>query len=355
MAEATPIVRNFGQAHGREIREVMLRSADGGIEGSVIELGAAVRDVQVRRADGCLQRVVLGLNSAADYAAHSPHMGAIAGRFGNRIRGGRFVLDGVPYQLALNENGRTALHGGGATGFGKTAWSLLHADGASATLALHSPDGDNGYPGAMTVTCRITLAPPRTLRIELWATSDQPTIVNLCHHSYFNLDGSADILDHALTIAADVYAPVDVALIPSGALELVADTPLDFRSQRRLRAPSMVPARLGIDNTFILRRQELSALGASGYRLAHAATLSSHQSGLAMACWTTEPALQVYDGHKLAVPVAGLGGVIYGACAGLALEPQHVPDSPNLPQFPSTVLRPGQVYRQITEYRFQHI
>lgn len=352
MAEATPTVRNFGQAHGREIREVMLRSADGGMEGSVIELGTAVRDLQVRRADGGMQRVVLGLNSAADYAAHSPHMGAIAGRFGNRIAGGRFVLDGVRYQLALNENGRTALHGGGATGFGKTAWTLLHADGVSATMALHSPDGDNGYPGAMTVTCRITLAPPQILRIELWTISDKPTIVNLCHHSYFNLDGHDDILDHALTIAADVYAPVDADLIPSGALAPVADTPLDFRSERCLRAPSLVPARVGIDNTFILHRQEVSALGASGLRLAHAATLSSHQSGLAMACWTTEPALQVYDGSKLAVPVAGLGGRRYGACAGIALEPQHVPDSPNLPHFPSTVLRPGEVYRQVSEYRF---
>ena len=343
-------VQPFGVLDGHEIREISLRSADGAIEGAVIEIGAAVRDLKVRKADGTMQRVVLGLNSADDYRNHSPHMGAIAGRFGNRIGRGRFVLDGIAYQLPLNENGRTALHGGGVTGFGKSAWVLLHAEAAAVVLAHYSPAGHNGYPGAMTVTCRYTLAPPATLRIELWASTDAATVINLCHHSYFNLDGAADVLDHQLMVRANLYAPVDADLIPNGTLAAVAGTPLDFRTPRAVRNAGPDGRRVGIDNTFILRRDTVAP--GSAPELAHAATLSSARSGLKMETWTTEPALQVYDGFKLAVPVAGLDGARYGACAGIALEPQHVPDSPNLPHFPSTVLRPGAVYRQVTEYRF---
>ena len=345
----THSVRSFGQIGASDIREITLRSADGAIEGAVIELGAALRDLKVRRADGQMQRVVLGLNSAEDYRDHSPHMGAIAGRFGNRIGGGRFVLDGKTFQLPLNENGRTCLHGGGASGFGKTPWTLLRAEPASVTLALHSPDGDNGFPGAMTVTCRYSLVPPQTLRIELWAVTDAATVINLCHHSYFNLDGSADILDHALEVRANLYAPVDTDLIPNGTLAAVAGTHLDFRTPRTLRGDG---ARTPVDNTFMLRRDRCEITSGSALQLAHAATVTSVKSGLALQCWTTEPALQVYDGAKVNVAVPGLDGARYGRCAGLALEPQHVPDSPNLPHFPSTVLRPDAVYRQVTEYRF---
>lgn len=345
-------MRNFGSLDGRDVGETLLVSPDGAIAGSVIDLGAAVRDLKIRRADGTLQRVVLGLNSAADYRDHSPHMGAIAGRFGNRIGRGRFTLDGRLYQLPLNENGRTALHGGGVKGFGKAIWTRLHADAASVTLALHSPDGDQGYPGAMTVTCRITLAPPQTLRVELWAITDAPTVLNLCHHSYFNLDGGSDILDHDLMVGADHYTPIDGDFIPTGAVAAVAGTPLDFRIVRAVRNASADGGRTPIDNTFLLRRDRVEPGSDTLLQLAHAATLSSNVSGIVMECWTTEPALQVYDGHKVAVAVPGLDGVRYGASAGIALEPQHVPDSPNLPQFPSTVLRPGAVYRQLTEYRF---
>lgn len=353
MTSAAPAISSFGRIGDGNIREICLRSVDGSIAGSVIELGAALRDLRVRRADGSMQRVVLGLNSAADYRDHSPHMGAIAGRFGNRIGGGQFSLDGVVYKLPLNENGRTALHGGGATGFGKSAWTLIHAVANAATLALHSPDGDNGYPGAVTVTCRLTLESAATLRIELWAVTDAPTILNLCHHSYFNLDGSAEVLDHCLMVHADLYAPTNADVIPDGTLAQVADTPLDFRTPRSVRGCMQDNPRIGIDNTYMLRRDRIERGDRSCLALAHAATLASERSGLAMQCWTTEPALQVYDGFKLNVPVPGLDGARYGACGGIALEPQHVPDSPNLPHFPSTVLRPGRVYRQTTEYRFK--
>jgi aldose 1-epimerase len=330
-------------------QDIPLKGQDGGLLATAMGLGATIRDLQVRRADGGLQRVVLGLARAEDYPAHSPHMGTIAGRFANRIAGGRFMLDGVSHQLPLNENGRTALHGGGPTGLGKSPWVALHRDAASVVFAHHSVDGHNGYPGALTVTCRITLAPPATLRLELWAVTDAPTVINLCHHGYFNLDSAADVLGHKLLVHANLYAPVDADHVPNGTLAPVAGTPLDFRRLRGIDAPDRQP----LDNTYLLRRERADVGAEPGFALAHAATLVAPRTALAMECWTTEPALQVYDGHKLAVAVAGLDGTTYGACAGIALEPQHVPDSPNLPHFPSTVLRPGQVYRQTTEYRFR--
>lgn len=333
-------------------QDIPLASPGGALAGVVMGLGATVCDLKVRRRDGTMQRVVLGLARAADYPEHSPHMGAIAGRFGNRIGGGRFVLDGVGYQVPRNENGRTALHGGGVTGFGKSPWQVLHGDAAAVVFAHHSPAGHNGYPGALTATCRITLAPPATLRIELSATTDAATVINLCHHSYFNLDGSADVLGHKLMVRANLYAPIDADFIPNGALLPVAGTALDYRVLRALMPADGGP-RTPVDNTFILHRERVDLGADPSLPLAHAATLVAPRTALAMECWTTEPALQVYDGHKLSVAVAGLNGVQYEACAGLALEPQHVPDSPNLPHFPSTTLRPGAVYRQVTEYRFR--
>ena len=334
------------------MREVQLAADNGQIEAGIIELGAAVRDLKVRAPDGRMQRVVLGLADPEDYLEHSPNMGAICGRFANRIRDGRFILDGRTYQLPLNQDGKHALHGGGASGFGKSAWTLLHGDPSSAVLSLHSPAGFNGYPGAVTATCRYALVPPATLRVELWAISDAPTVVNLCHHSYFNLDAGTDILDHTLEVRADLMTPVDADLIPDGRVESVAGTPYDFRVPRPVRMIGPDGSRVWYDHNFMLRRDRREASVATGLELAHAATLSSPKSGISMQVWTTEPACQVYDGAKINVAVPGLDRASYGASAGLCLEPQHVPNSPNLPQFPSTVLRPGEVYRQVSEYRF---
>jgi len=342
----------FGIHDGRPIHEVALAADDGRIAAAIIEYGAAVRDLQVQAKDGRMQRVVLGLASLDDYVAHSPHMGAIAGRFANRIRGGSFVLDGRRFQLPRNQDGKHCLHGGGRTGFGKSPWTVLHSDRRSVTLAHHSPDGCNGFPGALTATCRYALVPPATLRIEIWATTDAPTIVNLCHHSYFNLDGSADILDHTLQVHADNMTPVDGDLIPTGAVRAVAGTPYDFRAPRPVRRLGEDGKRFAYDSSYMLRREQSQESAATGLMIAHAATVGSAKSGLVMEVWTTEPACQIYDGAKVNVPVPGLGGVVYGPNAGICLEPQHVPDSPNLPDFPSTVLRPGDVYRQASEYRF---
>ncbi len=334
---------------GTAIREVTLRS-QAGASLTVMEWGAVVRDMTVPVA-GKTRRVVLGFGKLEDYLRHSPHFGAIAGRYANRIGQGRFVLDGKAHQLKLNQDGRHSLHGGG-DGFGKLPWSILHHDAASVTLALHSPDGDHGYPGALTALCRYTLAEPATLRVELTATTDAPTIVNLCHHSYFNLDGSADILDHELELRANLITPVDADLIPSGEVASVAGTAFDFRKPRPIRMAQADGSRRWYDHNWVLRRDRREPSVMPGLEVAHAATLRAPKGDLAMQVWTTEPAMQFYDGFKTNTPVAGLSGAPYGPCAGLCLEPQHVPDSPNLPHFPSTVLRPGEVYRQVTEYRF---
>jgi aldose 1-epimerase len=335
---------------GRAIREVTLRSAAGAVA-TIMEWGAVVRDLVVPISGGKAQRVVLGFPRLEDYIAHSPHFGAIAGRYANRIGGGTFALDGTRHQLKLNQDGRHSLHGGGM-GFGKQPWSILHHDVSSVTLALHSPDGDHGYPGALTTLCRYSLAEPARLRVELTATTDAPTIINLCHHSYFNLDGTADILDHELELRANLITPVDEDLIPSGEVASVAGTSFDFRKPRKIRLMQPDGSRRWYDHNWLLRRERLEPSTMPGLELAHAATLRSAMNGLMMQVWTTEPALQFYDGFKVNTPVEGLAGAKYGPSAGLCLEPQHVPDSPNLPHFPNTVLRPGEVYRQVTEYRF---
>ncbi len=216
--------------------------------------------------------MVLGFGGLDEYLKHSPHFGAIAGRYANRIGQGRFVLDGKAHQLKLNQDGRHSLHGGG-DGFGKLPWSILHHDAASVTLALHSPDGDHGYPGALTALCRYTLAEPATLRVELTATTDAPTIVNLCHHSYFNLDGSADILDHELELRANLITPVDADLIPSGEVASVAGTAFDFRKPRPIRMAQADGSRRWYDHNWVLRRDRREPSVMPGLEVAHAATL----------------------------------------------------------------------------------
>jgi aldose 1-epimerase len=331
------------------VYEITIRS-QAGAEAKVITYGAVLRDLLVPISGG-LQRVVNGLTSIEDYAKHSPHFGAIPGRFANRIGHGRFTVDGRDYQLPLNQQNKHSLHGGG-NGFGKQVWQLGAHDESSVTLVNVSPDGQAGYPGTLVATCTYRLV-GQTLRIELSATADKATPVNLCHHSYFNLDVGATILDHALEVAADFCTPTDADLIPTGEIREVAGTPYDFRASRPVR--TVDPAGQGLfryDMNFVLRRDRLEPSGFDHLPLAYAATFASRQNGLSMETWTTEPGLQVYDGFKTNVPVPGHDGTIYGANSGLCLEAQHFPDSPNRPHFPDTILRPGQIYRQVTEYRF---
>ncbi len=332
-------VRVFGEVDGVVVHEVTLRSPDGA-EAKIITWGATVRDLLVPHRGG-LQRVILGLETLEDHVAHSPHMGAVAGRYANRLRDGRFTLDGRVFEVPRNLAGRHAVHGGGK-GFGKRPWRLAWAEEDACALTLFSPDGDAGFPGDMTVTCVYRLLAPAMLRIELSATCSAATVVNLCSHCYFNLDGSETIADHRLKLEASFMTPVDEETIPTGEVRAVAGTPFDFRTERAIRS--------GTDDGF--RCDHNFVIAGEAGTLRPAAVLSSPLNGLRMDVRSTEPGLQVYDGAKLAVPVRGLHGRAYGAFSGLCLEPQHFPDSPNRPHFPSTRLDPGEVRRQITEYAF---
>lgn len=341
------MVRNIGTHSGETVREIALRNAVGA-SASIITFGASLRDLQVPTPAGP-QRVVLGFETLEGYVAQTAHVGATAGRFANRIGGGKFALDGTSYDIPRNQAGKHALHGGG-DGFGRRVWALLHADDRSATLGLYSPDGDAGFPGGLSVTCRYLLLEPAILRVEMSAITDAPTIVNLAHHSYFNL-GSEDILDHTIEIRSNVITPVDADLIPDGTVAAVSGTPYDFRTARTIRQLNADGSRFRYDQNYLLRRSMSETL-ADGQEIAHAATLTNPANGLCMQVFTSEPALQFYDGSMLSTPTAGFSGAPYGANAGLCLEPQKVPDSPNLPHFPSATLRPGAVYRQVTDYRF---
>jgi aldose 1-epimerase len=333
-------IESFGTIDGREVHGITL-SSGAGVEAQIITYGAIVRDLAVPGRRGP-QRVVLGLNTVEDYARHAPYMGAIVGRYGNRIGRGRFALDGETYQLDLNEKGRQHLHGG-SQGFAQRVWGILDRTSASVTLGLVSEDGDMGYPGRLVATCAYSLIEPATLRLVLEATCDRATPVNLTTHLYYNLDESPDILGHVLEIAAEYVTPTNEELIPTGEVRSVAGTPYDFRGSRRI-GEAKGPVDVEYDINYALS-------GARG-AFSRAATLSSTRSGVSMELWTTEPGLQFYGGHLLDVPAPGLGGARYSRYGGLCLEPQRFPDGPNKPHFPPCILRPGEVSRQVSELRF---
>lgn len=328
----------FGTFKGINISEVTLRS-DAGAEAKIMTWGAVVRDLRVPAAPG-LQRVVLGYETFDHYVEHSPYFGATVGRVANRIAGGRFAIDSVTYTTALNEKAAT-LHGG-PEGLGRRPWSIVAHDRRSVTLAILSQDGEMGFPGCVTALCTYRLCEPATLQVELVATTDQVTPVNLAHHSYFNLDGSPDILDHTLQIEADFYTPLGQDLIPTGEIRRVEGTPFDFRATRPIRWAA-ADENFFYDINFVLGDKAA---------LRRAATAASPRNDLALEVWTTEPGLQFYDASYLASPVPGLGGAAYGKNSGFCLEAQNFPDAVNRPHFPSALLRPGEVYRQLTEYRF---
>ncbi len=329
----------FGEIDGAPVYEAVIKSRAGS-EAKILTYGAVVRDLIVPAVGGA-QRVTLGLNSIEDYLAHSPHFGAVPGRFANRIAGGRFVLDGVAHTLERKPGEKNTLHGG-PNGFGKRIWTLAHHDEASVVLTLESPDGDAGFPGALKATCVYRLIEAATLRVELTATADKPTVVNLTQHAYFNLDGSPDILDHEVTLDAEFYTPADAELIPTGEIRSVVGTPYDFRAARPVRNA----AGTAYDTNFVAAL----ALGPDG--IAPIARVRSPRNGLTLTLFSNQPGVQFYDAATLNVPVPGLGGARYGAHAGFCLEPQAYPNSPNRRHFTNTVLRPGETYRHVSEFRF---
>lgn len=338
-------------ADGTEIALYTLVNAQG-MTATITNYGGIVVSLTAPDRDGNFADVVLGFDTLQEYIEHSPFFGCLVGRFGNRIANGKFTLKGVEYVLAQND-GQNHLHGG-LRGFDKKVWTaqaLEMPDGPALKLTYTSPDGEEGYPGALSVTVVYTLTNDNALAIDYTATTDKTTVVNLTNHSYFNLSAgaAATILDHVMMINADTFTPVDGTLIPTGEIRPVAGTPLDFRT------PTPIGTRInaddaqlkfggGYDHNWIVN-------GEPG-ELRLAARVYEPTSGRVMEVHTTEPAMQFYAGNFLPPSLKGKGGRVYVWRGGLCLETQHYPDSPNKPEFPSTTLEPGQVYETTTVYKF---
>ncbi len=325
-----------------------------GMAVAILTYGGIVQSIEVPDRDGAIANVVLGFATLEDYLAKGAYFGTITGRYANRIAGARFTLDGETHCLAAN-SGRHALHGG-PHGFSSRVWQATEqprADGASVTLGYVSPDGEEGYPGRLATEVTYALTDDNTLRIDYRATTDKPTVVNLTNHSFFNLagEGTGSVLDHELMLRASTFTPVDEELIPTGEIAPVAGTALDFTQPRpvgaRIRSgeEQLVRGR-GYDHNFVLDKPAPGALGL-------AARLRDPFSGRMLEVSTTEPAVQLYSGNFLDGSAVGIGGRAYRQSDALCLETQHFPDSPNRPDFPSTVLRPGGQFSSTTLFAFK--
>ena len=313
----------------------------GGVEARFLDYGA--RWIGLRTADGA--EVVLGYDTLTEYLADQTYSGAVVGRFGNRIAKGAFSIDGKNYQVPLN-NGVNCLHGG-PVGFDRKVWkSTVLEDGVEFTLV--SPDGDQGFPGTLTLTVKYTVTAD-SVRVDYTATTDAATVVNVTNHAYFNLAGSATVLDHEMMLTADRYTPTDAALIPTGELATVEGTPFDFRTARR------IGDRIDADDVQLQRaggydhNWAFADAGGAPGEMKLAARVSDPGSGRWMSVETTEPGIQFYSGNFVN---EGATAGKYGRRAGLCLETQHFPDAPNHADFPTTVVRPGEVMRSTTVFRF---
>lgn len=344
-------MKEYGQTEEGPAQLFTLKNSNG-MTVEITNYGGIITRLFVLDRNGTLDDVVLGFDSLAGYQSEHPYFGAIIGRYGNRIAKGKFSIDGKAYTLAIN-NDPNALHGG-PTGFHKRLWKAgeIKGDGyVGLELSRVSKDMEEGYPGNLSVMVRYLLNNRNELLIEYEATTDQPTVVNLTNHSYFNLKGAGkgDILGHELMIAADKFTPVDKTLIPTGELRPVEGSPFDFRT------PTAIGARVnaddeqikfggGYDHNFVLNRQ--------GTGLQLAASVYEPTTGRFMEVLTEEPGIQFYCGNFLNGSNVGKGGVKYDYRTGFCLETQHFPDSPNRKDFPSTLLKPGEKYRTSTIYRF---
>ena len=343
-------VQPFGQTKDGVVVNLYTLSNNKGAEVGICNYGGLVIFLKVPDRHGRVGDVVLGYENLTNYLNDTPYFGALIGRYGNRIAKGKFTLDGKEYTLAVN-NGPNALHGG-LKGFDKVVWEprfLARPEGPALELRYASKDGEEGYPGNLSVLAVYTLTEDNALRIDYTATTDKATVVNLTHHSYFNLAGTGDVLNHQVMIPADKFTPVDSTLIPTGELRPVEGTPFDFR------APTAIGARIsqddeqlkfgkGYDHNWVINK----AMGQLGLM----ARVSEPTSGRVMEVWSTEPGLQFYSGNFLDGTLKGKGGWVYQFRNGFCMEPQHYPDSPNKPNFPSVVLKPGRVYRNSIIYKF---
>jgi aldose 1-epimerase len=343
--------RVFGEIGDGRIAHLYTLINDHGAEVNITNYGGIVVSLRVPDREGEMGDVVLGYDTLQEYVDDDCYFGCVVGRYANRIANGRFRLHGREYALARND-GENHLHGG-ERGFNKVLWDaeeVEQSEGVGLVLSYLSRDGEEGYPGNLSVRLVYLLTNDDELRIGYTATTDQDTVVNLSHHSYFNLagNGAGDILGHSLTIDAETFTPVGEGLIPTGELRRVAGTPLDFRE------PTEIGSRIdsdheqlgfggGYDHNYVLNNRSGS--------LALAARVCEPSMGRVMEVHTTEPGIQFYSGNFLE-GVVGKGGRVYELRGGLCLEAQHFPDSPNKPGFPSTALSPGETYSQATVYRF---
>lgn len=336
---------------GEQIDLYTLRNSKG-VEVAITNYGGRIVSLRTPDRNGKSDNIVLGFDNLEGYLGPNPYFGAIVGRYANRIAKGEFTLDGVAYKLVVN-NGPNALHGG-TKGFDKVAWTAKEVstkEGPGLELQYLSKDGEEGYPGNLSVTVTYVLTDANELKIDYKATTDKDTVLNLSNHSYFDLSGQAhgDITHHVVTINADRFTPVDETLIPTGELRNVQGTPFDFRKPKEIVARiddknQQLEYGKGYDHNFVLNR--------TGTGPTFAARVRDPNSGRVLEVLTTQPGLQFYTGNSLDGTVKGDGGVVYGRRSGLCLETQHFPDSPNKPKFPSTELRPGQRYHEITIFKF---
>jgi aldose 1-epimerase len=343
---------DFGKMpDGTPIEIYTLRNAKG-MEATIMTYGGIVTSLKVPDKNGQFDDVVLGYDNLDGYLTNSPFFGALIGRYGNRIAKGKFTLDGVEYTLATN-NAPNHLHGG-VKGFDKVVWTVAEAevgeDGPELELTYLSKDGEEGYPGNLKVKATYTLMEDNALKVKFKATTDKDTVVNLTHHSYFNLAGGGNVLGHVVQINADRFTPVDNTLIPTGELAPVAGTPFDFRASTPIGLHindtnnEQIKFAGGYDDNWVLNKKsdELS-LAARVYEPGSRRTLE---------VWTTSPGLQFYTGNFLDGSITGKGGRIYQFRDAFCMEPQHFPDSPNHPDFPTTELKPGETYHNTIIYKF---
>jgi aldose 1-epimerase len=351
-APSAPVVKrqSFGTANGSAVEMFTLTNKNG-VEVDAITYGGIITSIKTPDRTGKIADIVLGFNSIDGYLGDQPFFGAIIGRYGNRIAKGRFTIDGVEYKLATN-NGPNHLHGG-TKGFDKKIWKgdiLPGRNGVAFTYT--SADGEQGYPGKLDVKVTYTLDDNNQLLVEYDATTDKSTHVNLTQHSYFNLagEGSGDILGHELTIDADRYTPVDATLIPTGVIAPVTGTPFDFRKSTAIgaridSADAQIKNGTGYDHNWVLNR-------ASTTGLQRVARVYEPTSGRTLEVSTTEPGMQFYAGNFLDGKLVGKAGKPYGKRSGFCLETQHYPDTPNHPNFPTTLLKPDQRYYTKTAFTF---
>lgn len=335
---------NFGALPDGTAVDLYTLSNSNGITVKIITYGTIITELHVPDRTGKTEDVVLGFDNLGQYLSRHPYFGCTVGRYANRIAGGHFTLYGKSYQLPIN-NGANHLHGG-IKGFDKVVWKAAPEDDNSVKFSYRSIDAEEGYPGNLDVTVHMTLTEAGELRLDYTAVTDQPTPINLTNHSYFNLAGRGKILDHVLMVSANEYTVVDQYSIPTGEIKSVRGTPLDFTTAQPIgsRISEVRVEKVGYDHNYIVNR--------GGPGLALTARAHDPQSGRSLETQTTQPGVQLYTGNYLDGSLTGKYGIVYEQHTGFCLETQHFPDSVNHPNFPSTILRPGQTYRQSTVYKF---